>query len=142
MPLPVSNPILRIPSTSRPQEDSTEFGQRKLNELRKPVEVTTNPVIKDSFNFDTPASMTLPYPGLDGHPRRITPIPISLPVSPAEKAALKTIPPPPSKTGWYWSELTGKWMKTVELVLRERLKAERVVAEEKKKVEKAAEQNL
>ena len=26
--------------------------------------------------WDTPASMTLPYPGLDGHPRRITPIPV------------------------------------------------------------------
>ena len=26
--------------------------------------------------------MTLPYPGLDGHPRRITPIPVSLPIRP------------------------------------------------------------
>ena len=28
-------------------------------------------------NFSTPATMTVPYPGLDGHTRRITPIPIS-----------------------------------------------------------------
>ena len=28
-------------------------------------------------NYDTPASMTLPYPGLDGHPRRIVPTPVS-----------------------------------------------------------------
>ena len=28
--------------------------------------------------FSSPASATLPYPGLDGHPRRITPIPISV----------------------------------------------------------------
>ena len=29
-------------------------------------------------NYDTPASMTLPYPGLDGHPRRIVPTPVSV----------------------------------------------------------------
>ena len=29
----------------------------------------------------TPASATLPYPGLDGHPRRITPIPVSVTMS-------------------------------------------------------------
>ena len=28
--------------------------------------------------YYTPASATLPYPGLDGHPRRITPIPVSV----------------------------------------------------------------
>ena len=28
-------------------------------------------------NFYTPASATLPYPGLDGHQRRITPIPVT-----------------------------------------------------------------
>ena len=43
---------------------------------------TTRPEIKKFFNFDTPASMTLPYPGLDGHPGRITPIPVSLPIRP------------------------------------------------------------
>ena len=33
-------------------------------------------------NYYTLASATLPYPGLDGHPRRITPIPVSVTMRP------------------------------------------------------------
>ena len=33
--------------------------------------------------FSSPASATLPYPGLDGHPRRIMPIPVTLPILPS-----------------------------------------------------------
>ena len=58
--------------------------------------------------FSSPASMTLPYPGLDGHPRQITPIPIS-------------IPEPPSKSGWFWSALSNRWLKTPELIEKEKL---------------------
>ena len=81
-------------------------------------------------NFSTPASMTLPYPGLDGHPRRITPIPVSLPMLPTGKTSLRPIPEPPSKPGWYWSELSERWFKTPELLEKERLAGEQANAEE------------
>ena len=82
--------------------------QEKLDALRSGQQMTARSEIKNSFNFDTPASMTLPYPGLDGHPRRITPIPVTLPIPPPqekEKILSTSVPEPPSKSGWYWSEM-------------------------------------
>ena len=66
--------------------------------------------VQTSFveRFSSPTSMTLPYPGLDGHQQRITPIPIS-------------IPEPPSKTSWFWSALSNRWLKTPELIEKEKL---------------------
>ena len=72
-----------------------------------------------------PRNTTMPYPGLDGHPRRITPIPLSLPLPPRENASPKPISVPSSKPGWYWSELSGGWFKTEELLQREQLEEER-----------------
>ena len=95
--------------------------QEKLTALRSGQQEIARPEIKNCFNFDTPASMTLPYPGLDGHPRRITPIPVSLPILPTEKTSLQPVPEPRSKSGWYWSELSERWFKTPELMEKERL---------------------
>ena len=80
--------------------------KEKLDQLKQPAvdKTSKNPEkegLSTQFNFDTPASMTLPYPGLDGHQWRITPIPISAP-SPSPVSTSPSIrPPPPSKTGWY-----------------------------------------
>ena len=99
--------------------------------------------------FSSPASATLPYPRLDGHPRRITPIPVTLPILPSttpamvarsfrerdalqdkEKTFLRPIPEPPSKTGWLWSEVSEQWFKTPELMEKERLAGLQAAAEE------------
>ena len=86
MPTPVAIPILSETSTSSLPEGADERMKEKLDALRKPA-ADENPekTEKDTpFNFDTPANATLPYPGLDGHPRRIVPIPVSIPVSPIQ----------------------------------------------------------
>ena len=70
--------------------------------------------------FSTLASATLPYPGLDGHPRRITPIPVSLPMLPTEKTSLRPVPEPPSKSDWDCSKLPGRWFKTPKMVEEEK----------------------
>ena len=107
-----------------PQASSSNMGgedlikmQEKLTALRSSQQETARP---NSFNFDTPASMTLPYPGLDGHPRRVTPIPVTLPMPPMEKPSLQPVPEPPSKSGWYWSELSGRWVKTQKSIEEEK----------------------
>ena len=46
------------------------------------------------------------------------PIPISLPTLPLSTPTLR--PEPPSKTGWNWSDFTGGWFKTPELIEEER----------------------
>ena len=64
----------------------------KLDELRKPA-VNENPekTEKDTlFSFDVPASKPPTYPGLDGHPRRITPIPISVAMSEPAVGVMKS----------------------------------------------------
>ena len=38
-----------------------------------------------------------------------------------EKSSLRSIPEPPSKSGWYWSELSERWFKTPNLMEKERL---------------------
>ena len=79
MSVPIATPILSAASSSSLPSDADQRMKMKLDELRQPA--TEEKLEKEekhvSFNFDTPASATLPYPGLDGHPRRITPIPIS-----------------------------------------------------------------
>ena len=83
MPVPVSIPILTEASSSSLPEGADEQMRQKLDALRMPAEENPEKEQKDtSFRFDTPASMTLPYPGLDGHQRRITPIPMSIPEIP------------------------------------------------------------
>ena len=84
--------------------------------MRSGVPKVTRDEVEDFFRLDTPASMTLPYPGLDGHKRRITPIPLSLPMPAQEKTAPQPEPKPLSKFGWYWSELGEGWFKTAELL--------------------------
>ena len=95
----------------------------KLDELRNPVnEGDAQGTVQKNFDerFYTPASMTLPYPGLDGHPRRIKPIPISLPLPPVEKTPPQSVSKPLSNFGWYWSDLTGGWYKTNALIEAEK----------------------
>ena len=119
--LPTSAPILSPrPSSSNVGGEDLIKMQEKLDALRFSQPETTRPTIKKFFNFDTPASMTLPYLGLDGHPRRITPIPVSLPLPPQEKPSPQPVSGPLSKFGWYWSELSEGWHKTAELVEAEK----------------------
>ena len=103
--------------------------------MEKPVNIPEKEDTSTQFKFDTPASMTLPYPSLDGHQRRIMPIPISVPPPPPVKTFPNVRPPPPNKTGWYSSELGGGWYKTAELLEEEEK------AEEREKAEKAAGKN-
>ena len=97
MPVPEAIPILSEVSTSNLPEDADQQMKTRLDDLRQPaVEETPEKAQKDAqFSFDMPTStwveaqghrkpypgapVTIPttYPGLDGHPRRITPIPIS-----------------------------------------------------------------
>ena len=139
MPVNVPSAVLSQSSPSRMPEQLDKQMKKKFDQLKQPAveQKVKNPEKEDpnaQFKFDTPASMTLPYPGLDGHQRRITPIPISVPSPSQEKASPTIRPPPPSKTGWYWSDFTGGWWKTVELQREEK------EAEERKKAEVAAQQ--
>ena len=72
--------VLSGPSTSSLPESADQRMKTRLDNLRQPA-ITGKPEKeqKDTqFNFDTPASSPPWYPCLDGHPRRITPIPISI----------------------------------------------------------------
>ena len=103
-----SFPLTSVPVLT-PQASSSSMGgedlikmQEKLTALRSGQQETARPEIKNSFNFDALASMMLPYPGLDGHPRRITPISVTLPIPPPqekEKILSTSIPESPSKSG-------------------------------------------
>ena len=100
---PNSMPIL-TPQASRPffvfNDEELQDMQRRFTALKTGQPETTTPASSKLYNtrndeqgiiytsavenlsftenYSTPASMTLPYHGLDGHPRRITPIPISV----------------------------------------------------------------
>ena len=122
MPVQLPAQILSEPSTSDLPESADERMREQLDNLRAPVnkgEITSKG-FNSSFRFSTPASATLPYPGLDGHPRRITPIPVSVPLPPIEKPLIQPVSEPLSKFGWYWSELAQGWYKTTELVEAEK----------------------
>ena len=72
-------------SSSLPTNATGEM-QEKLDRLRMPATVEDPEKEKSEktetpFNFDTPISKPPTYPGLDGHPRRIVPIPVSVPIS-------------------------------------------------------------
>ena len=71
--IPVQLPaqILSEPSTSDLPESADERMRDQLDNLRAPVNKgkITSEGFNSSFSFSTPASVTLPYPGLDGHPR-------------------------------------------------------------------------
>ena len=54
----------------------------------RPIDVGNFGGLSFPGNFSTPASVTLPYLGLDGHPRRITPIPTTPTLS--QPSALNT----------------------------------------------------
>ena len=123
LPVSVHPTILSEPSTSDLSETADKRMKAKLDDLRKPVnEGDAQGTVQKNFDerFSTPASMTLPYPGLDGHQRRIKPIPISLPLPPREKPTPQPASKPLSKFGWYWSELGEGWFKTEELIEAER----------------------
>ena len=68
-------------SSSLPTNVDQEMKDR-LNSLRQPTIQKKKPEKNVHFEFDTPAGATTAYPGLDGHPRRITPIPVSTPITP------------------------------------------------------------
>ena len=78
MPIPSATPMLSAASSSSLPGGADEQMRMKLDELRQPVteEKQAKPEKRVHFEFDTPAGATMPYPGLDGHPRRITPTPI------------------------------------------------------------------
>ena len=87
---PINKPILSNPASG---PDSAMNGP-SLPEMKERLTAlkTGQPAITVSESgaqgdvqmgkYYTPASMTLPYPGLDGHPRRITPIPVSVTMLP------------------------------------------------------------
>ena len=72
---PVSVPN-EAESSSLPTNVDQEMKDR-LNSLRQPNIQKEKPEKKVHFEFDTPAGATTTYPGLDGHPRRITPISVA-----------------------------------------------------------------
>ena len=79
MSVPVPTPILSESSTSVLPESEDQRMKDRFDQLRAPVS-ERKPVsegVNYPFSFATPASMTLPYPGLDGHPRRIVLTPVS-----------------------------------------------------------------
>ena len=78
MPIPVATVNVSEASSSSLPTDADEQMKAKLDKLRQPV-VEENPEKKQKdtpIDFDIPTSKPPTYPGLDGHPRRITPIPI------------------------------------------------------------------
>ena len=114
MPIPVATPILSETSTSSLPEDADKRMKEKLDVLRQPaVEENPEKLQKNtpfSFGIPTnkqgidyagtavevinPLSTMMPYPGLDGHQCRITPIPISLPSIQPIVSEVKVRPPP------------------------------------------------
>ena len=78
--VPTPVPILRESSTSVLPESADQRMKDKLDKLRESVREgrQVSGGFDTPFSFSTPASATLPYPGLDGHPRRIIPSPISV----------------------------------------------------------------
>ena len=92
---PIAIPILSMPisaSVSAMSDPSLGGMQERLTALRTGtpainisgieaqgnVQFSTAENVKIQERWSTPANMTLPYPGLDGHPRRIVPIPVSV----------------------------------------------------------------
>ena len=97
----VINPILSGPSsgsilsTSDPtltemqkRFAALKIGQSAINVSRSEVQGNVQSTFMGGFY--TPASVTVPYPGLDGHPRRIIPTPISTAVSQPPATVMKT----------------------------------------------------
>ena len=56
--------------------------KKRLDSLRQPTIQKEKAEKHVHFEFDTPTGATTTYPGLDGHPCRITPIPVSTPITP------------------------------------------------------------
>ena len=92
MDIPVPTVTVNEASSSSIPADADERMKARLDEIRQPVieEKPENVQKETQFNFDVPTSVTVNpvytpisspfhYPGLDGHPRRITPIPMSIP---------------------------------------------------------------
>ena len=123
IPVPVHTSIMSGPSTFDLSKNTEKRMKTKLDELRKPVnEGEAQGTVQKNFveRFSTPASMTLPYPGLDGHQRRIKPTPISPPPPPVEKPSPQPATNQLSEFGWYWSDLIGGWFKTHKLIEAEK----------------------
>ena len=70
------------------------------------------------FSFSTPASATLPYPGLDGHPRRIVPTPISVAISQSPVVILKSPDQLRQETAELIQRLESEKKEQAELVKR------------------------
>ena len=87
---PINKPILLNPASG----SSSEMNGPSIPEMKERLTAlkTGQPAINVSESgaqgdvqigkYYTPASATLPYPGLDEHPRRITPIPVSVTMRP------------------------------------------------------------
>ena len=91
MAIPVFSAVSIESGPSLPS-DADQNMQKRLEDLRRPAvtEKTEKEEKHVTFNFDIPTTKPSPYPGLDGHPRRITPIPISrAPVQPSPVVVYK-----------------------------------------------------
>ena len=77
-PIPLTSAPILNPQASKLNtgDDDLWDMQRRFTALRSGQKESARKGVTTPFNFDTPTSMTLPYPGLDGHPRRIVPTPI------------------------------------------------------------------
>ena len=98
-----------VSSSSLPTNATAEM-QEKLDRLRRPVMMETPEKEKAEktetpFNFDTPVSKPPTYPGLDGHPRRITPIP----VFPTRKSPEQPTPEQLAKVARLNAEMAKEW---------------------------------
>ena len=81
--VPIPTPILSASNTSVLPESEDQRMKDRFDQLRVPVSERepASEGVNSPFSFATPASMALPYPGLDGHPRRIVPTPVSTAIS-------------------------------------------------------------
>ena len=90
MPVSTSTQILNLSSPSSMPENMDQQMKTKFDQLKQPAvekirKISEKGDSSTRVNVDTIVSTPLPnYPGLDGHPRRITPIPLSIPISPVK----------------------------------------------------------
>ena len=96
---PINKPILSNPASG----SSSAMNGPSLPEMKERLTAlkTVQPGINVSESgaqgdvqigkYYTPASVTLPYPRLDGHPRRIAPIPVSVTMRPPAVTSIERL---------------------------------------------------
>ena len=95
----IPTPSVSVQSGPSLPSDADQQMRKRFEDLKNPaVPPKTEKLEKQekqvSFNFDTPTSSPPWYPGLDGHPRRIMPTPISLPFSTSFGTGINVQSPP------------------------------------------------